>query len=306
MSFNMALKSLSWYLRALYFRVERGLYPRFKRRNVTLYRYTAALGDALMLTSVAREVRKRNPNAFIHVITGLPSVFSGNPDIDRVTPEPEVPVPGLGRYLIRYEHKFPWNRHLLHYCMEGVDIYDAIELKTYIYPTSNDLEWAEKIISGKNRPIVIINRKAGPRTDKKNWPEVYWDKLIEKLVQSYYIIEVGVDSHMRTEGSAENYLNLVNKTTIHQTAALLSKSGLLICPVTGLLHLASAFNLPKLCILGGSEPSCATNYPRTHFLENRPVCADCYERGPCMNDFICLSQISPDQVLLKVGEVLDN
>lgn len=278
--------------------------PRYKRKKIILFRYTSALGDALFLTTLAREIKKRNPSAEIEVITGLPQLFERNPDVTIVTKEPEKPVPGLGRYLVHYEKNAPWKKHILNYCANCVDIHDQIELRTYIFPSEVDFQWADELINKKPGPVILINRLAGPRTDKKNWPSHYWEKLIPELLKVGYVIDIGTLHSENVAQYAENYLNLIGKTTIHQTAALMSKASLLICPVTGSLHLASAYDLPTLCILGGSEPAIGTRYKNTYYIENRPPCADCYEKGPCMNNFICLSEIHPQLVINKVKEIL--
>jgi ADP-heptose:LPS heptosyltransferase len=257
-----------------------------------------------MLSTVAREIKKRNKNAYIHVITGLPKIFERNPDINKVSPEPQGPDKEIGNHLIRYENKFPWKRHILYDCAECVDIKDEIELRTYIFPDENDFLWAKSMINNINKKIILINRKAGPRTDKKNWPDQYWNTLVPRLTENFFVIELGTNKSDGPQESITNYLNLNGKTTIHQTAALMSMAHLLICPVTGLLHLASAYNLKTLCILGGSEPEAGTKYANTHYLTNRPSCADCYEKGPCGFDFVCLKEISPEMVLQSAKNLL--
>lgn len=297
---------LKYYTSALTQKIGRKLYPRYKRKEVTLFRYTKALGDALFLTTVAREVKKRNPRAKIHVITGLPVIFKNNPDVDKVSPEPEKGVKGLGKYLMRYEHKFPWKKHIIYDCMAVADLpADNIQLKTYLYPSQDDFAWADALVQKLGGAPILINRVAGPRTDKKNWPNSYWEKLLPELLKLGPVVEIGTQYPSPLIVHEGTFLDLVDKTSLHQSAALMSRSRLLICPVTGTLHMAAAFDLPTLCILGGSEPAHATQYANTHYLEYRPPCHNCYEQGPCHNDFECLMQIKPEAVLEKVKEILD-
>lgn len=289
------------------FRIGKFLYPRYKRPVVILFRYTKALGDNLMLTTVAREVRKRNPNAIIHVITGLPEIFERNPDVDFVSPEPDRPIPGLGRYLIRYEHRFPWKKHFLHYCVECVDIKGHIELRTYIYPSEADREWAKSIIQRLDgqRPI-LVNRIAGPRNrDKKNWPTEYWIELIRKLLEQWPVVDIGKSMDATLDFQSPNWLDLRGQTTIHQMAALMEQSLLLIGPDSGPLHLAPACGLPALVILGGSFPPVAIQYPGCRVLVSRPPCCDCYEQGPCLFDFRCLWDITPEMVFEQAVRMIE-
>ena len=289
---------------SLQFHMGRTLYPRYKQPLILLFRYTTALGDALMLTTLAHEIRLRNPQAIIHVVTGLPQIFTHNPDVNFVSPDPNQPMIGLGRHLIRYEHRFPWTRHLLYYCAECVDIHDKIALKTYIYPTTADYEWAQNIVHQLGARPILINRMAGPRTNKKNWPYPYWKTLIPCLLELAPVIDIGTGEAIINEHQPSNWLNLLNKTTIHQLAALMSYSCLLIGPVSGPLHLASAVNLPTISLVGGSEPAIATQYPNCVSLANQPACHNCYEQGPCGFDFQCLWAIKPESVLQAVTQQL--
>lgn len=293
-----------YYLKAASQKIGRRIWPRYKRKNVTLFRYTTALGDALFLTTLAREVKKRNPRAHIHVITGLPMIFDRNPDVDKVSREPNEKTPGLGRFLVRYEHKFPWQgKHLLEHCKEVVDIRDEIEHRTYIFPSAEDHQWAEDLVREIGEAPILINRVAGPRTDKKNWPNEYWEKLVPELLKIAPVVEIGTQ-YPSPLPKDPRFTDLVKKTSLHQTAALMKRSRLLICPVTGTLHLAAAYDLPTLCILGGSEPAYATAYPNTHYIENRPPCADCYEQGPCGFEFRCLTGITVKEVIISIEDIL--
>lgn len=290
---------------SLQFHAGRLAYPRYKRPVVILFRYTKALGDNLMLTTVAREVRKRNPQALIHVITGLPEIFDRNPDVNFVSAEPLHNVPNIGRYLIRYEHRFPWKKHLLHYCAECVDIHDEITLKPYIFPGEADRAAAEKIIDACGAPPILINRVAGPRTDKKNWPRQHWATLVSLLLEKGPVIDVGTRATAPLNIEHPRFHDLLGATTIHQTAALMEKSRLLISPITGTMHLAAACDLPTLSIVGGSEPAAATQYPGNQSLASRPGCANCYEQGPCVADFRCLWDIKPETAYLSALKMLE-
>jgi ADP-heptose:LPS heptosyltransferase len=287
------------------FHAGRLVYPRYKRPLVVLFRYTRALGDNLMLTTVAREVRRRNPGAVIHVVTGLPEIFERNPDVDFVSAEPSRPVPGIGRYLIRYEQHFPWSEHLLRYCVGCVDINDEIELRTYIFPSEADRTFAARVVGKFEQAPVLVSREAGPRTDKKNWPISHWNELVLRLLRKRPVFDIGGKAVPPLGISHPNYLSLTGRTSIHQSAALMERAGLLITPVTGTLHLAAACGLPTLTIVGGSEPAVATQYPASRSMVNRPSCADCYENGPCRSDFACLWNIRPEDVYAEAASMLD-
>ena len=258
-----------------------------------------------MLTAMAREVRKRNPQAIIHVVTGLPELFQENPDVNFVSQEPSKRTPGIGWYLLHYESEFPWKKHLLYYYAKRLGIRGRIDLNTYIYLRREHREWAEQILhTFEGESPILVNRVAGARTDKKNWPTIYWQKLIERLLQISPVIDIGVPCTKNLMFDSSRWLDLVGKTSIHQLAALMERSRLLIAPVSGPLHLASSVKLSTLAIIGGSEPAVATQYPNVLSLINRPECSDCWEMGPCLNEFKCLWAITPELVFDKVRHIL--
>ncbi|MEJ7712215.1 MAG: glycosyltransferase family 9 protein [Pyrinomonadaceae bacterium] len=110
------------------------------------------------------------------------------------------------------------------------------------------------------------------------------------------VVDIGSQSTMPINIQHPWFHNLLGATTIHQMAALMERSRLLISPVTGTLHLAAACGLPILSIVGGSEPAVATGISRGRSLVDRPSCANCYESGPCISDFQCLWAIKPGTV----------
>lgn len=285
-------------------RLARAVYPLYKRPVVVLFRYTKALGDALMLTTLAHEVRKRNPDALIHVITGLPSLFDRNPDVNFVNVEPDRPMPGLGRHLIRYEHRFPWHRHLLYYCADCIGLPHDFELRTYIYPSEEDERFAEEFVARAGRPPVLVSRTGGPRTNKKNYPEAHWKSVVEQLLEHHVVVDIGGPGSPEFPGNHPNFHSLLGRTTFHQLAAVMKRSALLVSPVTGTLHLAAATGLRSLAIVGGSEPAAATEYPGGSSLVNRPDCADCYEKHPCHRELECLWKIRPEAVYAVASRML--
>ncbi len=308
---NASKYTLRYVLKWITFQLRKKLYPFYKREWIVLYRYTKALGDNLFLGSVAHEIRKRNPKCSIHIITGLPMLFDRNPDVDFVSGEPLRPNEAIGPYLLHYENMFPWKKNIVDYCFRQFDMKNVKpdEYKTYIYPSSKDFDFAtNSLLKTKGRKVVAISTIAGPRTKKKNWPIEYWNHLIESLLEfDIYVVKLGLNYKECEDLSvkSENILDLTGRTTIHQSAAILSKVDLLICPVTGVLHLAAAFNIKTLAIVGGSEPGIATKYENGFYIENRPKCADCYEKGPCEYKYVCMKSISPKEVFSRVSSIIE-
>ncbi len=292
-------------LRTKAFKLLTRFYPIYRHRHIVLKRTSNVMGDNIFMTTMAREIRKRNPKAHISVITGLPDLFVRNPDVQAIYQKPPKHIPGYKIHEISYEPYFPWGKHLLEYLAQDLGIRDAIELKACIYPAESDRAWAAKYLERlSHRKPILVSRVGGSWTNKKNWPKVYWQKVIETLLPHYPVFDVGKDASDHLSICHDNWFDLLGKTTIHQLAALMEHSRLLITVETGTLHLASACDLKAVVIVGGSVPAIATQYPGNECLVNRPPCADCWGSTPCEHDLKCMWHISPETVYQKVMSVL--
>lgn len=278
------------------------LYPRFKRTAVILCS-SGGLGDELMLTAVAREVRKRNPDALIHVIARIPEVFDRNPYVNLVSRRPRESVPWLRPFMVRNSPGFPWHRHFLHCLCEKVNITDHIELRTYIFPDERDQAYADKVVSELGAaPILLARTSDSAQTFRKIWPLSSWQRLAGELINLAPVVDIGL-SGMALDIPATGYRNLVGKTTIHQLAALMGRAKALITMDSGPNHLAAAYELPTVCLLGGVFPPVAIRYPRTKVLVNRPDCCDCWPLKACSRNLECLVNISVEDVLKALDEI---
>ena len=74
--------------------------------KVRLYRAAKPLGDALFITTVARELRRRKPSLQVAVQTHWPGLFHNNPDVAAVSAIREPFVPN-GGFPIVYEDPWP-------------------------------------------------------------------------------------------------------------------------------------------------------------------------------------------------------
>ena len=279
--------------------------PRYKR-NAVIMCHTGGLGDNLMLTAVAREVKKRNPKALIHVITKFPAVFDRNPDVDFVSRKPKGQFPWMRPFRVDYTLDFPWKEHLLHSMCRCLNIPGQIELRTHIFPEVEDWEFAERLISELGAAPVVLARGSSVKTcDKKVWPLNLWRRLAKDLLRFTPVVDIG-SGGSALDVSDPTYRSLLGKTSLHQMAALLGKSKALITMDSGPYHVAAAFGLPTVCILGGVIPPAAIQYPNAKVLTNRPDCCDCWTVRECSRNLECLVNIPVEQVLLALDELCPN
>lgn len=278
------------------------IFPRYKR-NAVIIPCSGGLGDNLMLTTVAREIKKRSPGTLIHIITHHPRVFDRNPDVDFVSRKPTGTFPWMRPFRVGYSLGFPWDNHFIDYLCKCVNINGNIDYRTYVYPDEEDNRVANAILSDFASAPVILSRNGGKKTCmKKIWPLGNWTELVRLLLRSFPVIDLG-DSGDPLPISDPRYRSLLGQTSLHQSAALLAKAKALITVDSGLHHLAAAFATPAICILGGVIPPDAIAYPRTKVLFSRPECCDCWQIRKCDRDLECLSSISVAQVLSAFNEL---
>jgi ADP-heptose:LPS heptosyltransferase len=278
--------------------IGRRVSPRFKSCEVVLQVGAdgRALGDNLMLTTVAREIRKRNPAASISVVTNHPEVFRRNPDISSVIPLSAEERARHRDSLVTYKQGFPYARHFIHYCCECVGIRSPVDLRTYIYPSTEDHAWAEAFVADLTGAPILISRAAGSHAYRKTWPHASWTALIANLSRRSVVVDVGAAGEPAAQATGK-YVSLLGRTTVHQLAALMMRSAALIGIDSGLIHLAAAADLPTICLLGGVFPPAALHYPRAKVLVDRPHCRDCAPLRHCHHNAKCLSSIGVSDVL---------
>lgn len=277
------------------------IYPKYRRPAVVLCN-CGGWGDVVMVTAVAREVRKRNSRTMIHVVTTRPAVFDRNPDVDFVNRLPRPDVPWRSDFKLQYHHHFPWKRHFLYSMCECVDIRDEITLRTYLYPNEPDVAFANDIVSRLGVPPIVFARNGKSGEGRKNWPTAYWEQLAQNILKYAPVVDTGHAGDpldIRHNG----YLDLQGKTTFHQLSALLSKARALITMDAAPNHMAAAFSLPTVCLLGGVFPAAAIQYPNGRVLSNRPECCDCWPVGKCTRNLECMADIRPADVLDALQQV---
>ena len=104
-------------------------------------------------------------------------------------------------------------------------------------------------------------------------------------------------------------INLAGKTTLAETAAVLSKTQLLVSGDSGILHLAVGLDVPTVSLFG---PGIADKWaPRgtKHIVINRHLpCSPCTRFGytrPCSNGAKCIQDITPNEVFQAAASLIN-
>lgn len=275
------------------------LRPPYKRSTLHVCR-GGALGDVLLCTPAVRAVWRRNPAVRVIFYTEYQELLRGLPFIHDVRPTSEAPPEAIS---LRYEHCLPPKRHIAHIFAEQLGI-----RLTSVLPTcavDQAIFARQKALTATwGRPMVVVNRRAGPWTPNKDWPAVRWDELLIGLCRVGTVVEIGQPSTDDPPAHCPNYHDLRGRTTLSEMTAVLAAADLHVGPMSGPVHLAAAFRVPSVVIYGGYEAPVCSEYPGNINLVNQPECSPCWLRTPCPHDRQCLWAITPQAVLTAVHSLL--
>jgi len=182
-----------------------------------------------------------------------------------------------------------------------------------IFFDEQDRKYAQALLQANaittNDVLVMVHPGSG--IPAKCWPLERFAQLIEYIVntQAVKVIVVGSPEEQALVAQLRSFtrahfIDAIGQTTIKQLAALASYSRLFIGGDSGLMHIASALNVPIIAIWGGhNEPE----YWRP-MSEGVTVLHKAISCGPCglavCRHLSCLKNISVDEVARAVSRYI--
>ncbi len=260
------------------------------------------VGDEMMALPILTEIKRRNPRCHITFLTFRPDFFRGHPAIDafeqRTWADPDPPSIKLA-----YDHHVPPPRPLMQLMGECVGFsksFDQLERP----PAPLGTGILERVKS-LPRPWIVIQPRSSGWTANKDWPADSWDELVKGITKMGSVIEVGTDSPLSASAYGRNFISLVGGTTLEELACVISAADLFVGPVSGGMHLANAFHVPAVIIIGGYEEPRGHPYKEVAFFYSPVECAPCWAKT-CPFDLKCLRAISADAVLSKIKSRIES
>jgi len=298
-------RGIGFFLRYLFLRIKIFILKILYKKIIFLI-CGPGLGDTLILSPIARRLREDGNKVIFVAQTRLSlNVAKRVPDFDDVI----MWDPRLASIAKIINASF-WNqiilkkktKNLIDLCAEIISCGD-IKDKTIKYRLSTGEErFALRYKKLFGDYLVFHTDCRKPESyNLKLWPEEYWQRLID--MQKLPIVIIG--TRIETGYSFKNCIDLRNKTTIHQAAALIKFSRLLVGIVSVSVWFGNAFDKEAVIIDGGWEPPILTQYEKSHHLFTTIECSPCL-RGDnyCPYDLKCMKMIAPESVNRKIIEVL--
>lgn len=220
-----------------------------------------------------------------------------------------------GRLFLTEKRKYIKNSHEVERLLALVDFEDFDDKKIELYPTNDDYKYINNIFSDyklENKKIIAM--AVGSKWYTKMWPTKYFNELIKKLLErdDIQIVLVGGKDELELDICEDKrIINMINKTSLLQLAALISKADILLTNDSSPIHIASAFDTYILSIFGATVKSLGF-YPwsaNSEVMENEGLpCRPCGLHGGqnCPEGhFKCMMEIKPEMVYLRILELLE-
>lgn len=153
--------------------------------------------------------------------------------------------------------------------------------------------------------------------DVKSWPVAYFRKVISHLkVEGFIILIVGTrddktNADEMLSDFQEDVFSLAGKTSIRELAALVSISSIVVGVDTGVLHLASCFDVPIIAIFGSTRSTEFRPYsPFVSVVDSNTCTCNQFLHLKCdhaVDGYAeCLSQLAPARVIEAIEISLKN
>jgi len=269
--------------------------------------FLGGLGDELLLTCVAHELRKRNPAARLWQISAAAPLLQGNPDYSLVLDGRHWAlrhsnVLARWRRCLYYAHEevpgvrtVPPREHIVAALCQSAGVEGTVGLRPYCYLT--DVEQK----AGRLGDLQICIQSVGERTHEtwmanKCW---YHDRLQEVVdgVQRRWLRSTVVQLGVSADPPLRGVVDRRGKTTLRQTAALLSQATCFVGTQGFLSHLARAVDCRSVIIHGGREHSWQSGYPCNENLDVQLPCSPCWRNSDCEFHRLCMRSIASADVI---------
>lgn len=220
-----------------------------------------------------------------------------------------------GKLFLTKKIKYNKDFHEVERLLSLVDLDSFEDKKIELYPSNEDYKYIEKILDSykiENKKIIVM--AVGSKWYTKMWPIEYFNELIKNLekYEDIRVVLVGGKDELKLDVyESDKIINLINKTSLLQLAAIISKGDILITNDSSPIHIASAFDTYIMAIFGATVKSLGF-YPwsnNSEVVENESLsCRPCGLHGGnnCPEGhFRCMKDIKPETVYNRVLELLE-
>ncbi len=158
------------------------------------------------------------------------------------------------------------------------------------------------------KKIIVINPGAAYGS-AKCWPKEYFRKTIQELSKKGKATCICIGDAKSSELIEEivyeipHTINLCSQTNIRELMGLLSIADCLLTNDSGPMHIGSALNVPLVALFGSTDKTRTGPVGTGRVLYKKAPCSPCLRRT-CNKDFRCMYDITPDEVVSQIEEIV--
>ncbi len=280
--------------------------------------FPGAIGDELLLTILACELKKRNPELKIWQVSHSAELLYRNPDYEKVFSWNHWPlrfsnllnsrrckINGYVTPVIFGEKYIPPSEHIATVMCRKAGIRGQICLKPRIFLTEDEKK------SGRFSEDYIVVQYPGKNSyahmkNNKIWDIKKFHKVLELVAsgslngKTYYVVQLGGTKDPPLQG----VVDLRGKTSLRESAAILWNCQFFFGFEGFLMHLSRSVDCRSVIIYGGFAHSWQTGYICNENINSIIDCAPCWRLNTCDHGRKCMDIIEVDDVLEAIQRVL--
>ena len=314
-----------------------------KRKKVLIIKFHA-IGDVVHSTVIPYVIKQKHPECEIHFLTsaGNAVLLSNCPYIDKTLEYKNDKIKTLKQlFKERYDTIISLNYTLTNYLLTFLSFPKQIFFRSYkgtswvenyFYTAKKvfkDVELPDRLhFESKNsktksyiadkintypRPYTIINPgklKDNPRQGR-TWNINNWKTLAKNILNQYggtvFVTGNKKEQEYHNKLNDNNIVVLSGLFSLEESCSVLSMADLVISGDSGPIHIASAFNVKTLAILGSTSPEKIKPYGKNgYFIGPKNNCKYCWKKKcPYIrsdNEYApCMESITPQIVMDKIS-----
>jgi hypothetical protein len=261
-----------------------------------------SLGDNLLLTTLAKGLYDAGFKK-IWIKCDHRFLFDQNPHVKLVMPFKEllsthllklfsvkVINPAYTEYNESTDRDRIPEKHIILKMADAVGLKGSLTNKPDLY--LSDAELAHGLKFPRQIVIVTSSRNARVPMRNKEWLIERYQAIVDKFFSDYRFIQLGAEE----DSPLDHVLDLRGKTSVRESAAILSKSLLVISHVGFMMHLARAVDCRSVIIYGGRERPDQSGYACFENIYSAVPCSPCWQHNRCDFNHQCMAAISAQMV----------
>jgi ADP-heptose:LPS heptosyltransferase len=267
-------------------------------RAITLRRASRGLGDNLLLSCLAREVKRADPGRRVFVETAWPELFLHNPNVDAVFTRKVSPA----YHKIAYRIDPGTREHLIDQMVRQLPFPVAGWERTVdLFLPGDPPGGAAPDLPHR---FIAVNPagKGGHSANRKEWGIGNFAALRERLAGTPFV-QIGDPATPLLPGAEDR-----RGRPVLESAAILARSATGVFLEGGMMHLAEAVRKPSVIVFGGMIRPEVSGYDRHENIATRPECGPCFTSHTAMTvceSMVCMKEIPVERVTDAVKRILE-